>query len=560
MLKIASQKKEILNFPDTTSKARKWVDDLPTGNFGEMTRRIFVCLSDLNKNQLPHINRIEVTEVIRPFAEMALDNLQKHLQARSFPLPERSRKIFELNQSLLLEMAGAYQLSALDMLTKGKVNNKYLLQTIGRALNYMGRVLINTYGVYVHPREALWRDIHHLYLLACEHKIDKLNIPDRAPVEYSCSTIEDYYKHISLLALAKPYTIRLGEINRLDKFFRATLALVHVHTNPENIDGKYAHIAMLNSDEPPSLMPVAELLNSPTVRLFDIATIIKQLKKFEQDTQHASLGTNETFPMLTNSLAKRMILAMTLVRNRRFKRFPRDEKTPVVSHLSNIIRVVRIEQEHDNDSAAYDEDEMFEELIYGENSSASSPWAVTDAKTQLEQSDIDLKVWQIENSCSEGYGLVWKNKDESGVRVGELVALQDPSDDSGKWQIGTIRWMEMIDGKGLLSGVELLSPRALPIQIKEVKNRSISQKLPVDGLLLPRIEGLKDTAYLLLPDYMFRLNDKLTMKISNREENIEITKIDEGKGAFAICEYYTDVEEEVVETVDDTFNEIWGAL
>ncbi len=559
-MNILSSKISINETPLTAAKARKWVQLLPTSNFGEMTRLLYFCMTELNNSQIPAQKRIEIAEVIRPYSEMTLENLKKHLVARSFPLPPRSKKIFDLNQSLLLEMAGAYQLSALDMLTKGNANKKLLLLSIGRALNYMGRVLINTYTVYIKSKDALWRDIHHLYLLACENNIEELTIPEKNPVEYSCQTIADYYKHINLLALSRPATIRLGEISRLDRFFRKVLNDITIHNDPSKPTGKYAHTAMLNSDEPPTLMPVAELLNSPTVRLFEMQKTLDALQQFAHETENANLGSNDTFPMLNHSLAIRLIKSLTLVKNRQFKRFPRDEQTPLVSHLSNIAKVIKIEQENIEDNSDYEEDEHYEELIYGENSSSSSPWAAADSQQQLEETDIELRAWQIQNSCSEGYGLIWKENDSSGVRVGELIAMQDPADDSERWQIGTIRWMEFIQNIGLLVGIELLSPRALPLTIKAVTNRTLTQKLPTEGLLLPRIEGLKEKPNLVLPDYMFQLGDILNMKVGTRTENVEIININEGQGAFALCEYVASVTLDEKEKKDDTFNEIWEVL
>ena len=559
-MNILSPKTDITQSPLSVPQARKWVEILPTSNFGEMTRRLYFCMTELNNSQIPPQKRIEIAEVIRPYSEMALENLKKHLVARSFPLPERSKKIFDLNQSLLLEMAGAYQLSALEMLTKRNGNKKLLLLSIGRSLNYMGRVLVNSYTVYIKPKNGLWRDIHHLYLLACENKVEHLTIPEKTKVDYSSQTIEDYFKHISLLALARPSTIRLGEISRLDRFFRQTLEGIEIHNDTTKPTGKYAHTAMLNSDEAPTLMPVAELLNSPTVRLFEMSKTLEALEQFAQETEDANLGSNDTFPMLNHSLAIRLINSLTLVKNRRFKRFPRNEQTPLVSHLSNIVKIIRIEEENLEDRSDYQDDEHFEELIYGENSSSSSPWAATDTQQQLADTEIELRAWEIQNSCSEGYGLRWKEKDSSGVRVGELIAMQDPADDSERWQIGTIRWMDFIEGTGLLVGIELLSPRSLPITIKNVTNRTLTQKLPVDGLLLPRIEGLKEKPYLVLPDYMFNLGDILEMKVGKRKENVEIIHINEGQGAFAMCEYVASVSPEELQKKDDTYNEIWEVL
>lgn len=553
-------KKATPTFPTSITQARKWVNQLPMGNFGEMTRLIYLCICELNKSQLPSTTRIAIIEIIQPFAEMAINNLKKHLIARSFPLPERSQRIFELNQALLLEMAGAYQLSALDMLTKGTVNKKQLLLSVGRSLNYMGRVLLTTYTVYTMPKEALWRDIHHLYLLACENKIEKSTIPSKSHIEHSCKTIEDYYKHISLLALSRPTTIRMGEINRLDHFFRKVLDDITLFNDATLATGKYAHIAMLNSDQPATLMPVAELLHSPTVRLFDLNRVIQKLTQFIKDTHYSkSLGSNETFPMLTNSLARRLMATISIIQNRQFRRFAQNKQTPVVSHLSNIVKVIQLEQAQDSSDLLLEEDALFEEMIYGESSNTSSPWATPDATTQLDESNIERRVWHIENSSSEGYGLLWEHKDPSGLRVGELIALQDPADKAEIWQIGTVRWMEYRATKGLCAGISLLSPRALPVTIKNVANRKLTQKFPIEGLILPRIEGLKENTYLVLPDYMFNVKDKLTITINKRTELIELVNIDEKQGAFALCEYVA-TQQDIPEEKNDGFNEIWSSL
>lgn len=538
------------------SSARKWVKTLPTSNLGEMTRQLYFYMVELNSNLMPPQTRIEIAEIIRPFSEISLENLKKHLEASSFPLPVRSKKIFNLNQSLLLEMAGAYQLSALDMLTKGVKNKKLLLLPIGRAMNYMGRVLINTYGLYIKPRQALWRDIHHLYLIACENNIQHLTIPEKSSVDYTCTTIEFYYKHISLLALSHPHRIRVGEIFRLDRFFHKIIDYIDIYTDSSTTQGKYAHIAMLNSDEPPTLMPVAELLNSPTVRLFDLNKVLKILSIFCKETDSTPLGTNETFPMLNHSLAERLIGSLTTVQNRRFKRFPRDEKTPVISHLKNIVEVLRSEQEKTDysDSA----DDLFHELTFGDLN--ASTWVDSTPKITTEKkSPIKLRAWEIRNSSSEGYGLLWKNDDPSGVRVGELIAVQDPEDDSHTWQIGTIRWMEFTQSKGLAVGIELLSPSAIPLRINNVQNRTIPQKLPINGLLLPIIEGLKEKPYLILPDYIFTVGDIIEVHTNTTTENLEITRINESYGAFSVCEYISSIKEKTHETNDD-YNDIWEAL
>ena len=120
--------------------------------------------------------------------------------------------------------------------------------------------------------------------------------------------------------------------------------------------------------------------------------------------------------------------------------------------------------------------------------------------------------------------------------------------------------MESRPNKGLSAGVALLSPRAFPITIKNVINRKLPQKFPLEGLFLPKIEGLKESAYLVLPDYMFAVKDKLTITHNNQTELIELININERQGAFALCEYITTKIESEKKEKNDSFNEIWDSL
>ncbi len=86
---------------------------LPLTDPGETTRRIFHGLVDLNRRALPAMTRLQISEMLRPAVDVALEALQRHLEARAFPLTHKSQKIFELTQSLMLEFAGSYQVAAL---------------------------------------------------------------------------------------------------------------------------------------------------------------------------------------------------------------------------------------------------------------------------------------------------------------------------------------------------------------------------------------------------------------------------------------------------------------
>lgn len=542
----------------TVSQASHWVAALPLTNMGEVTRLLYHTLVAINQHPIMPVLRIDITEVLLPYVNIALENLDRHFSTRSFPLPERSQKVFDLKQALQLELAGSYQLAALDMLTRGSVSQKRLIIAIGRAIRYMGRSLMNSNSVYIKVKRNIWHDVHHLYLLACENKIENKPIPKMQDGQGELFSIEAYYKLFNLVALGVPNSLRQGEVERLEKFFASVVNSVSILPDADHIQGEYAHIALLNSDESAALMPVSEVLNSATSRIFDVSKIEKILRDFIALTADSSFGLHQDQPMLNRGLAKRLLTKLTTSSNRKNKRFPRDEVAGVVMRLSDVYSVVRestfdLEEE---DTAAV-EDNLYERMAQGEP--VSSPWVELDVAASLEDSSVEVQPWHINNSSAKGYGLRQKVIEPSSARVGEVVAIRDPSDETDNWQVGVIRWMDFYRDKGLCFGAELLSPKAMGLVVTAIKNREAPQRLPINGLFLPKVDGVREKPSLILPGHMFVLEDILNIVLGGREEQIQIIAIDECMGSFAYCDYIGMEKEEPVESEND-FSEVWDLI
>ena len=545
----------------STSKAKSWVASLPMTDMGETTRRLFGGLMTLNQESVPPQVRIEITEIILPYIKMALENLDRRFMSRSFPLPERSQKVFDLKKALLMETAGSYQLAALEMLTKESVSKKKLLLSIGRAITYMSHVLINGYEVYSKTDESLWHDIHHLYLLAFENEVHNIIVPSKDDIHGDEITIEDQYKLVNLIALSAPNTLRQSEILKVRDFFRLCLDDVSIVTDPATINSKYAHIALMNTDEPATLMPVSDLVSSATSRIFDLSKVIHALDEFVSLSESTGLGTHQKWAMLTHSLAKRLAYVLTTIRNRRFKRFPREEKGLLAIRMVDVISIIR---ENSSDSFMdqlnddIGDDNTYEALAAGDT--VSSPWSDIDMDALSEDRDVKLHSWQFENSSSGGYGLRQVMAESSTARVGELVAIQDPKDEANLWQIAVVRWMDTFKDIGLRIGLEILSLHGMVVQVDKISNREITQKLPLEGIMLPSVEGSRETSNLIFPGFIFRVDDELTLTLGSRQQLVTIDAIDDTVGGFAYCSFDQREEEDVPEGSMESFENIWEFL
>ena len=78
--------------------------------------------------------------------------------------------------------------------------------------------------------------------------------------------------------------------------------------------------------------------------------------------------------------------------------------------------------------------------------------------------------------------------------------------------------------------------------------------------MLPSIEGVRPDASLILPAYIFREEDEITLKFAERTEQVRLLLLDECLGAFAHFRFDKVLATKMVEDEYEDFNAIWAAL
>jgi hypothetical protein len=107
-----------------------------------------------------------------------------------------------------------------------------------------------------------------------------------------------------------------------------------------------------------------------------------------------------------------------------------------------------------------------------------------------------------------GYRMEWLDEMPSNAKVGELVALRE--EQSARWCVAVIRWIRQ-SGERISMGVELLSPRAIPVAVRVIRKKGG----PTDfarALILPQIEALKQAATLITPSVPFLAKQKIQIQ------------------------------------------------
>jgi hypothetical protein len=125
------------------------------------------------------------------------------------------------------------------------------------------------------------------------------------------------------------------------------------------------------------------------------------------------------------------------------------------------------------------------------------------AANQLESSYPCFDAEVIDTSPS-GYCIRWMSPAPSQLVSGEIVALREPRDT--RWVLAAIRWIRQQDTIQL--GIELLSPRAIPVAIRVIQKRGGPGE-PQRALLLPAIESIAQPAMLITPRLPFRESQKI---------------------------------------------------
>ncbi len=595
--------------PQHPRKLKKWLAGLPHANMGEMTRQIYSAVRDLNRQTMPNKYRIEDMELLRETVRNIFSNLEKYFINRTLPLPEKSQKIVNLNQSLLQEMSYGYKIIVYEAtnVTDKKVDTKTQNIAILRAMRYMSELLLRASEIYQPYPAGTWHDIHQMYSYAEQCGFHNKNIPD-SEYEHKKVSIEDYYKQIMLFALARPTALRQSDTERVYKRLAEWARLTKLGKEAQENQINRFFCARTDQDRPPNYLSMKDCDGKSEIRTLDTSKLVDAIHKDLSSAQdnNAKVAVGDQFSAETLN-----VLAMSwgVCAKRRFSRADRDGSIKAAIGLENAAKAIAgIEQEDEQateeikpgkrsqlnisletvpeDFKASESQVKSKYMTHTEiASNQNDAWdmvakgrVLTQAydKERLMLSDSQIRRtrkndlhWEIVNVSAGGYCLRWNSETTSRAQIGELIALREKEPDGNyAWRIGVIRWMQFTRESGLEIGVQVLSPKVMSASAQR-SNRPNEE--PFECLMLPGIKPLKLPPSVLLPAHAFRPGDNLNIKIMDDESATEIRleSVKEHTGSFTQFQYTSresverkEKEEKKSESAKnkDNFDEIWSSL
>ncbi len=88
--------------------ASRWLRTLPTANLGETTRQLYMALVEFNKVKCNPQDRLLILEQRRCHVHVSNRGLETHFLNQPVSLPEKSRKVAQLADTLNKQMAIGY--------------------------------------------------------------------------------------------------------------------------------------------------------------------------------------------------------------------------------------------------------------------------------------------------------------------------------------------------------------------------------------------------------------------------------------------------------------------
>lgn len=484
------------NIPVETrvDQVSSWLEQLSSGYVAEAASEMKKGLAALNRYPMRAAARLELLETYRA----AIDNLLPAMKAQfvivPLPLPEKNRRIAELNRQLYVELGYGYKIVLLE-----NIDTPSAL-VVQRAIASLGQVLAISYETYAPVPAGVWSEIHQLYRYAVQH-----GLLDVAVLDGAASVSAGFaYKQALLLAVADPYHLMQGEVIRILDYIGRFAQLTQLQTEAEVGDAGGLFLVRLDGDTPPKALPkTLNRVDGETAVLFSTLGLAAQLSQqlggleagiFPIDLLLPDAAREQPYRNLMRRLLKHWGVSAKRHFNRKHYRASVDICVGIraIHYFLNGEQVYGAAGERPNGAAApLGEGEL-------DFSPASSGKGAPFSHSQ----------WNIVNESAGGMALTQVSNIPAQLRAGEIIGLR--AEGSYQWHIAVVRWVKSDETNRLDLGIQLIAPSATAIAIKPTVGGAAAAFQV--ALLLPEIPLLKQSPCVVMPRGSYQAQREFLME------------------------------------------------
>jgi hypothetical protein len=507
-----------LSFCEATPRdLKRWIANLPKANIGETARQLYQGLGELNQLLTPSDNRMLLHQAI--------------------VLDERSRKIANLCQALQSQLAVGYKQIVLRIVPRFSNHRAPLLtQALQRAIHCLNSPLIRATQLYSPVPEGLWLELHQLYRIGCEHRLEHLKIRDDLASQIHELSIEQTYVAALLLGASRSNQLRQNQIARLAEVLEPwsqwiTLKpgtpgdeLFAVATDLD-IGPRYRskfraeqQASLLGLDLQPLVVAIEAHLQQPN----DDSSPLSVPAGLSVDTLqhlHAAWGqaAERSFQRTAGQGTLTLCVGMSALHfylggQRSFS----DILKNPAARQARFTATAPTAGEQDRWGQAFDAapngnaNELlpYEEIEY--------PQLQSDDGHEVADANRHFPTYALPviNHSPGGYCLAWSGEVPAELQAGEMVGVEDSAGQG--WSIAVVRWIRQVRGGGTQMGIEQVAPYAEPCGLQLVRS-SDAHSHYLRGLLLPEISAIDLPATQHAPRLPFQEGNKVLINTNGQE-------------------------------------------
>jgi hypothetical protein len=538
-----------------------WIDTLPVANIGETARQVYQFLVDCNSQAIDPTERLKIMQAMMKITQHIGDALRKHYIGQSVSLNEKQRKVAALAQAMQSEMAIGFKTIIEDALTSQKLNPQLLTPATHGAIHYLSLVLLRCYQLYSQQPAQLWRELHILFLFAEQNGFSDASSPLN-PNE----SVRQAYIRIILVTCSNPYQLRQREIEQLYEVLIEICDRVYIGTFSRD-HGLY--FIDLQSDQGPQNAALAQVSGGNQWRTLQCEQVVEVLQDELRSSSQLQLGTQRSnLQQLGAPLLRHLVRSFGNLTTRAFSRTPAAGTLKLSIGLSathfllsggggqNVSASLNI-ADHDlatlegslRNATLVEDDRRANRNLGGvkpEPTTGGDPWeklyrpkqswerehpktvevSVVAPNNFTANADVryEFQIAALVNISPGGYCLALRGNVPAQTQTGEIVGMMEQdSDGTPHWNIGTIRWMKRVPDAALQIGLQLIAPNARPV-MTQIRNSQMASAAFQRSLLLPALKGIGQPATLITASMPYAVNQKIRLKDNDNLQDVRLSK------------------------------------
>lgn len=418
---------------------------LPLAQAFESSRQLAAHLVSLNHVRLDPDDRVQILEGARPVAAVLLEELDAVYSKSTLPHAQRARDAIALARQLCSALAVGYRVAVADKSSKllafGAKRHAPLL--LHRAMGYLFGALRAAYKSYTHVPPGTWSELHELYLYA-EQQGCAREVVD----EETKSSIYDVYTEALLLALADPYRMAPGEVDKALAQARAHRGLATLgQARPPTPSGGH-FLVPCDTDKPPKpALSANDDAGGGNWRLLDANALVDKLRarRHALETGNVSAAMRAAYGADGPALLARLVTLWGDPPRRAHRRLPAEGTVAICVGLRAVTHFLAFEASLD--PAA-------QEKALREGITIPLMALPTDDASQT----LPVFEWTIVNQSDGGLKVRRAALTPQPLAVGEVVGIKFPA--KPRWTVGVLRWVTTFDDGAVEFGLQFMAESA----------------------------------------------------------------------------------------------------